>query len=137
MSYILLLSHQPIQTFYVIRTQMRILKLLLLWTVSIICLRILWIHSYIFKLNMVSVKILNKSNIIALLLLTWSLKDIWHSTTARYIPCILRSCSYLLSWDLRSIKTSWISFLIYYFLNGLWIYWILKLISLGIVNTIV
>ena len=55
---------------------MRILELLLLGAVSVISLLILWVHRHIFQLNMISIKVLNKSDVIALLLLTRRLKNI-------------------------------------------------------------
>ena len=86
---------------------------------------------------MISIEVLNESNIIALLLLARCLKYIWHASTTRNISCFLRSWNRLLCWNLRSIETSWISFLINNFLNSLWIDWILKLISLCVINTII
>ena len=115
---------------------MGILKLLLLLSIFniLICLRV---HSNIFQFNMISIEILNESNIITLLLLTWCLKYIRHASTAWNVSSVRRSWNYVSCRNLWSIESTRISFLVNNLLYCLCIYRILKLRSFCIINTIV
>lgn len=86
---------------------------------------------------MICIEVLYESDVITLLLLARSLQNIWHSSATWYISSILCSWNNLLSRHLRSIESSRVSFLIYNLLNGLRINWVLKLISLCVINAIV